>query len=128
MPKEGFKSITVSESVYDRFYDTYAKSKKALSKKGVNSFAGYVTYMLEDAMEKDRILARHAPLMESISVDGEMIVIKDNGKKRIAEVTVRNDKLYCQLCEKGDCVHIGFAFSLPEVHEAMSSRGVRNPR
>jgi len=51
MPKPGFKSITISEAVYDKFNQTYQKNKDELTMKGVNSFAGYVTYLLEDVMK-----------------------------------------------------------------------------
>ena len=54
MPKPGFKSITISEAVYDKFNQAYQKNKDELTMKGVNSFAGYVTYLLEDVMKKDK--------------------------------------------------------------------------
>jgi predicted CopG family antitoxin len=64
MPKAGFKSITVSEEVYDKFYDVFEKNKSELMMKGVNSFSGYVTYMLEQMMQKDKTFARYAPKIE----------------------------------------------------------------
>ena len=33
--KAGFKSITISEAVYEKFYDTYDQSKTDLAVKGV---------------------------------------------------------------------------------------------
>ena len=35
MPKPGFKSITVSENVYKKFYESYEKNKKKLELKGI---------------------------------------------------------------------------------------------
>jgi hypothetical protein len=35
MPKAGFKSITVSENVYNKFFDVYIRSKKELELKGI---------------------------------------------------------------------------------------------
>ena len=61
MPKAGFKSITISEAVYEKFYDTYDQSKTDLAVKGVRSFSGYITYMLEEMMQKDKTFARYAP-------------------------------------------------------------------
>ena len=81
MPKAGFKSITVSERVYDKFQDVYQKSKDDLAMKGVNSFSGYVTYMLEEMMQKDKTFARYAPKIEKISVDDDRVILKDNIKK-----------------------------------------------
>ncbi len=54
MPKAGFKSITVSENTYERFQKVYEQSKNDLATKGVNSFSGYITYMLEETMRKDK--------------------------------------------------------------------------
>jgi hypothetical protein len=125
MPKAGFKSITVSEEVYDKFHDVFQKNKSDLSMKGVNSFAGYITYMLEDMMLKDKTFARYAPKLEKISVDDDRVIIKDNIKNRIAEVTIQRGELFCQLCEEKNCFHIGFVFSLPDVYEA---KGIRHPK
>ncbi len=128
MPKAGFKSITISESVYDKFYGVFQKNKDELSMKGVNSFAGYITYMLEDMMQKDKTFARYAPKLEKISVDGDRVIIKDNIKNRIAEVTIQRGELYCQLCEQKKCFHIGFVFSLPDIYEVLNSKGIKHPR
>jgi len=128
MPKPGFKSITVSEQVYDKFHDVFQKNKSELSMKGVNSFAGYITYMLEDMMLKDKTFARYAPKLEKVSVDDDRVIIKDNIKNRIAEVTIQRGELFCQLCEEKDCVHIGFVFSLPDVYEVLNSKGIRHSK
>ena len=128
MPKAGFKSITISEEVYDKFYDVFQKNKAALTMKGVNSFAGYITYMLEEMMQKDKTFARYAPKLERVSVDDDRVIIKDNIKNRIAEVTIQRGELYCQLCEAKNCFHIGFVFSLPDVYEVLNSKGIRHPK
>ncbi len=128
MPKDGFKSITVSETVYNKFYDVYQKNKQELTMKGVNSFAGYVTYMLEETMQKDKTFAKYAPKLEKVSVDEDRVLIKDNIKNRIAEVAIQRGELYCQLCEDKNCFHIGFVFSLPDVYEILNSKGIKRPR
>ena len=126
MPKAGFKSITVSEEVYDKFFDVFEKNKPDLTMKGINSFSGYVTYMLEQTMLKDKTFARYAPKLEKIAIDDDRVVLKDNIKNRIAEVTVQKGELFCQLCEEKDCVHVGFVFSLPDVYEILNSKGIKH--
>ena len=128
MPKAGFKSITVSEEIYNRFHDIYKKNKQDLAMKGINSFAGYITFMMEDLMQKDETFARYAPKLEKISADDNRVVVKDNIKNRIAEVAVQNGELYCMLCEEKDCVHIGFVFSLSEVYEVLNAKGIKHQR
>jgi predicted CopG family antitoxin len=128
MPKAGFKSITVSEEVYDKFFGVFEKNKAELTMKGINSFSGYVTYMLEQTMQKDKTFARYAPKIEKVAVDEDRVVLKDNIKNRIAEVAVQKGELFCQLCEEKDCVHIGYVFSLPDVYEILNSKGIRHPK
>jgi hypothetical protein len=128
MPKAGFKSITVSEEVYDKFFDVFEKNKAELTMKGINSFSGYVTYMLEQTMQKDKTFARYAPKIEKVAIDEDRVVLKDNIKNRIAEVTIQRGELFCQLCDEKDCVHIGYVFSLPDVYEILNSKGIKHPR
>ena len=128
MPKAGFKSITISEEVYDKFFDVFEKSKPDLMMKGINSFSGYVTYMLEQTMQKDKTFAKYAPKLEKVAVDDDRVVLKDNIKNRIAEVAIQKGELFCQLCEEKDCVHIGYVFSLPDVYEVLNSKGIRHPK
>ena len=69
MPKPGYKSITVSESVYKRFFEVYEKNKKGLQLKGIASFSGYLTSMMEEMMIKDEVFARYSPFIEKIAVE-----------------------------------------------------------
>jgi len=128
MPKAGFKSITVSEEVYDKFFDVFEKNKPELMMKGINSFSGYVTYMLEETMQKDKTFARYAPKIEKVAVDDDRVILKDNIKNRISEVTIQRGELFCQLCEEKDCVHVGYVFSLPDVYEVLNSKGIKHPK
>ena len=128
MPKPGFKSITISETVYAKFYDVYKKNKDNLTMKGVNSFAGYITYMLEDTMQKDKTFAKYAPKLELISIEDDRVIIKNNIQDRIAEIVYQKDDLYCQLCEAKDCHCIGYVWAIPEIYEKLNSKGIRNHR
>ena len=128
MPKPGFKSITVSETVYDKFFEVYKKNKDNLTMKGVNSFAGYITYMLEDKMQKYKTFAKYAPKLELISIEDDRVIIKNNIENRIAEIVYQRDELYCQLCEAKDCHCIGYVWSIPEIYEKLNSKGIKHHR
>lgn len=53
MPRGGFKSITLSESVYDNFYTHYEKNKEKVKMKGVFSFSGFITLKLNEILTKE---------------------------------------------------------------------------
>ncbi|MDQ3840667.1 MAG: hypothetical protein M3297_15540 [Thermoproteota archaeon] len=128
MPKPGFKSITVSDHVYNKFFATYEKNRRGLELKGITSFSGYLTSMMEEAMAKYEAFARHSPFMEKIDVEQNRITIKDNKRNKIAEVFLKDDQLYCSLDGNTDCVHIGFVYSLPELYNIIATRGIRISR
>jgi hypothetical protein len=117
MPKPGYKSITVSEYVYKKFFQVYEKNKKGLELKGISSFSGYLTSMMEEMMLRYEAFAKHAPYMEKLSIDQNRVVLKDNKRNRIAEVMLKEGELQCLLDEKSDCVHVGFVYSLPELYK-----------
>lgn len=45
MPRAGFNSITVSDDIYEEFYQLYEKNLPKLKRDGVNSFAGFVVML-----------------------------------------------------------------------------------
>jgi hypothetical protein len=128
MPKAGFKSITVSDYVYNRFFGTYERTRRDLELKGITSFSGYLTSMMEEIMTKYETFSRHAPFMEKIDVEQNRITVKDNKRKRVAEVFLKDDKLSCSLDESVDCAHIGFVYSLPEFYNIIAAKGIKVSR
>jgi len=132
MPKKGsgWMSLTVSEEVYDHYKETFDSKKVELARKGVTSFAGYINSMLEELVERDEVFGRYAPFIEEFGYDddGRTIYLKDNKTGRIADVVFQNKELYCRLDEKPDCVHVGFAYSLPKVYKVMQELGIKPPK
>lgn len=119
MPKQGFKSITVSENVYNKFFKSYERSRSGLELKGITSFSGYLTSMMEEVMLKNETFAKHSPYIEKLSIEGNVIILRDNKVNRIVEIALENGELRCLLDQKKDCIHIGFVYSLPQVYEIL---------
>ncbi len=117
MPKVGFKSITVKELVYDKFYQIFFDQKEKLAMKGVNSFAGYITFCLEEMMKKDETFSKFTPKIETISVDEKRVILHDVVKARIIEIQFIKNELQCMFCNENNCKHVGFCESMPEVIE-----------
>lgn len=53
MPPDGFKTVTISEEIYDKFYKQYENDKDYYQEKGVFSFAGYITQILFESKKTD---------------------------------------------------------------------------
>ena len=52
MPKEGWKSITVRDSIYDHYYSKYQKHQAELELEGITAFAGYISLLLSKSIGK----------------------------------------------------------------------------
>ena len=46
MPKNGYQSITVKETVYSNFFQKYDAIKDDLRILGITSFAGFISFLL----------------------------------------------------------------------------------
>jgi virulence-associated protein VapD len=79
-------NLSITIPVYERYKQTYQKNKEQLTRKGITSFAGYITSTLEEMMEKNEVFARYAPFLEEFGYDEgtNTIYIKDNRTNRIA--------------------------------------------
>ena len=127
MPKPGYKSITVSENVYNKFFGVYERSKRELELKGITRCSGYLTSMMEEMMNRYEVFAKQAPFIEKVSIDRDRVIVKDNKKGRIAEVLLKDGELRCLLDERVDCVHVGFVYSMPELYRIIKNKSVRAP-
>lgn len=116
MPTQGFKSITVTDNVYNNFYQVWLKCKDELAFKGINSFSGYITHLIEDVIKKNSIFTKYQQVFTKISVDEKRIVIKDFKINRIIELSNDCGKLFCLFCERDNCPHVGFCWSFPEIY------------
>ena len=72
--------------------------------------------MMEEIMKRYEANGRHAPFMEKILIDHNSVIIKDNKRNRIVEITLHDNELHCLLDDRNDCVHVGFVYSLPELY------------
>jgi hypothetical protein len=121
MPKEGFSVVTITQEAYDRAHARYNQKLRSKETDG-KSFSRYVNDIIIEKIEEDENLALQAPFMQKVGMQDNSIMIKDNKAGRIAEVQIHGKDLICMLDEKKDCVHVGYAYAIPEVYRVMSER------
>lgn len=54
MPKEGFKSVTVTDEFHAKWSRKYRKQKKILRSKGVTSFSAFLAYVLDEVDKNEQ--------------------------------------------------------------------------
>jgi len=116
VPKEGFKSITVSTESYNRIVRAYKASAPAREQAGISSLSGYVMRMMEEELLRAAVFARHKPRLKCLSIEPEAAVLRDNIAGRIVEVAIGGGALHCKACGGDACLHVGFLLSIPQVY------------
>lgn len=105
-------SITVIYYAQDRLQIHYGKlwkNRRGLELKGITSFSGYLTSIIEEMMIRYEAFAKHAPLIGKVAVDQNRV--KDNKWNRIAKVLLKDGELQCLLDKRSDSSHVGFVYS-----------------
>ena len=112
MPIDGFKSITVSHPVYERFNNSYLACKDSLADKGIKSLSSYISNMLEDALLESEAAGQTGRLRKIHAQSGR-VVLTDAESGRIAEIVMRDGEAFCYTCSSSSCIHTGFAYATP---------------
>ena len=118
MPKQGYKSITIPDDLYDQFR-VHIGSDDVKNKVGSYSLSKFVSHMLEVRMMKDKAIAHNSLMLRKIGIDGDRVILRDRKINRVVEVVIKDHTLYCESCESEECLHCGFCYALPEVYTAM---------
>lgn len=111
MPDKGYRTITVTESVYEKI-----KTKAEQEKKSIATFA---TQILASYMEADEKLSRYAPYIEVIGFEGNSAILRDHKTGDIIDVRLYDKELHCVKDEAKDCVHAAFCLALPQVRKVV---------
>ena len=88
MPKEGFKSFSLNEKIYDYWFKNYLKNKEKLKMKGISSFSSYLIKIINENKQE----AETALLFSKISLNKNILVIKDNTSKEEIELQIQQSK------------------------------------
>lgn len=120
MAKKGFRSITLAESIFDRYLEMYKLIRDELKEKGIFSFSGYMDYQLKTIIATKEILAKYPSIIDVILVEKELVVLKDHTVNRIIELTImeggKGGHLYCEFCKSERCRHVGFCYSQHQIY------------
>jgi len=69
VPKDNFRSITVSKDVFDRFDLIYKKNKRSQKlNPGIVSFSGFFTEQMNNSIEDNALLTKFARQIKIVPV------------------------------------------------------------
>ena len=126
MPAKGYASITVSEGIYRKLKETY--NKETSREKVKLSLSKWTEKYLWDVIEENEAWRGYMPFLQEEEITEEGIFIRDNRLNRLVQLSIKEGDLFCDLDRASNCVHIGFAWSIPQVYRAMKEHGRKQPK
>ena len=123
MGKGDWKTVNVKKSLLDEV-ERVQRTDEA-KKAGITNAAQFVDLALREALEKfERRRFEHINMYE------DHVKILDNKLERagrIVSVYFREAKAWCEYCDEHMCVHIQYAWELPDVRAVLSARKLAPP-
>jgi hypothetical protein len=117
MPERGFRTITVTEQLYQHVSERAKKENKKT--------ATYASEILETMLYVEDTFRNYVPFLELVSLNDNEVIIRDSKNDRIVGVKAKaadggKVKFYCELDDNTDyCPHTAFAAALPQVRNAI---------
>ena len=123
MGKEDWKTVNVKKRLLDEV-ERIQRTDEA-KKAGITNVAQFVDLALREKLEK---FERRR--FEHINMHEDHVKILDNKLERagrIVSVYFRDAKAWCEYCDEHMCVHIQYAWEIPDVREILSARKLEPP-
>lgn len=118
--KVRWNKVNITQEMLD-LIDKYLKSEMA-KQRGLTSRSDVAIEAIRRFLEREGMYAPK-PRFEHLNTFEDHAKIWDNRLNRVASVYFKVDKVLCDICESDECVHLGFALSIPEVVNALERQG-----
>ena len=117
MPLKGWKSTSLKEDTIQRLKNLFEKESKKLEAYEINSISEFIDYSINKFSESPT----PKPRMEHFNVFEDHVTVIDHDiGDRIINVYIKDGKLWCEHDESFDCIHVGFAYSIPKVQRSLA--------
>lgn len=113
--KQGWKSVDLPEEIVAEAEELMRiKHEGRLTKIPLGLF---IADLMRASIEREEVTKKYQPLLEDYSIEPDCVYIRDNKRDVIAELRFKDEgDLYCNIDAAKNCVHVGFAWSIPKVN------------
>lgn len=112
---KGAQNVTIRAEVFAKIKQKFLEKQKRNAMDESKRIGSFVNDLLVDVLEKDKFLSVMMPYYSPIGIHDNVLFIRDERNKKVAEIYLKDHTLYCDLDQTQDCEHIRFAYAIPEV-------------
>jgi hypothetical protein len=118
---QALNQIALPEPLVKRVEDLM--KRKYERRPGNISLGMFISDLIKDSLEREEARSTTPQILEEYAVEKESVFIRDNQRDVVAELTFKDlSDLYCNFDSAKNCVHIGYALSIPSVQRLVFSR------
>ena len=122
MPKPGYKSYLLKDKLYTALQKRFDENKEELKKQGIHSLSAFLTYLINKKVNEQIQEKKYQQEIEKIRIISNIIILKDNISNRIIELKIKHGEIFCEFDKTNECIHVGFAYSLPETYDLLNKK------
>ncbi len=113
--KRGWKSVELPEEIVVEAEELMrVKHEGRLTKVPLGLF---ISDLMRDSIEREQVGEKYQSLLEVYAIEPDCVYVRDNKRDVIAELRFKDEAdLYCNIDAAKNCVHVGFAWSIPKVN------------
>lgn len=112
---KGAQNVTIRAEVFAKIKQKFQEKQQRNALDENKKIGSFVNDLLVDVLEKDEFLSIMMPYYSPIGIHDNILFIRDERNKKVAEIYLKDHLLYCDLDKTQDCEHIHFAYAIPEV-------------
>lgn len=123
MGKEDWKTVNVKKVMMDEVERMLQTD--AIRKEGITNMSQFVDLALREKLER---LERKR--FDHINMYDDHVKILDNKLDRVGRIVsvyFRDTRAWCDYCDEHMCVHIQYAWEIPDVREVLAARKLAPP-
>ena len=116
MEQEIFRSVLLPENIVSELEELMKQKHEGRQiQVPLGLFIGEI---LRSSLEVEEAKLLFPSILEEYSVEADKVYVRDNKRDVVAELSFKDQgELYCNIDGSKNCVHVGYAWSIPRVRK-----------
>jgi hypothetical protein len=127
LPDPNWSTVQIKKTTKEKLVRIYEEKKHELFDKGIRSFNGFFQDLVESVIAQDEYLKISAPGLEFKGSEGDEVWIYSAKEQRTYTLRIHNNTLTCDQDRSDSCIHVRFAWAIPELYKVLIEKRVKKP-
>ncbi len=119
MSKEGWRSVDLPDELVEKV--ERLRSLRLERRPGSPVSLGlFISDVMNETLANEDIRENYPALLDEYLVQSNIVSLMDTRTSKVVDLKLQEGGLYCPVDHTDNCVHIGFAWSIPSVNKMLA--------